>query len=92
MEPGFIFVGLIAAIGLMHLAARAGTHLRPRLTRKNIQTKPTTQTRSRGDWYVFFHCADLLGQDSERVPTSARQQETETSRPHQSAPRQRLRL
>lgn len=92
MEPGFIFVGLITAIGIMHLAVQAGTHLRSLLTRKNLQTKPATQKGSRGDWYVFFHCADLLGQDSDRVPTSVRQQETETSRTQQSAPRQRLRL
>ena len=92
MEPGFIFVGLIASISAIHLAAQAGSFLNSRLPRKTVSSDPAGRQATRGDWYVFFHCADLLGQDSDRVPTSVRQQETEASRTQQSAPRQRLRL
>lgn len=64
MEPGMLFVGLIGAIGTMHLAAQAGKTLVSRLTPPGGARKArTARTGMRDDWYVFFHCADLYGRE-----------------------------
>lgn len=67
MELNQYFFGLIVSIGLIHLASVAVQYIgafrsKRSLVDKNSLAKPG----ERGDWYVFFHCADLLGKE----PTS----------------------
>ena len=67
MELHQYFFGLIVSIGLIHLATIAVQHIgafrsKRSLVDKNSLAKPG----ERDDWYVFFHCADLLGKE----PTS----------------------
>ena len=64
MEPGMLFVGLIGAIGAMHLAAQAGKTLVSRLAPPDTaEMDRAARNGMRDDWYVFFHCADLYGRE-----------------------------
>jgi hypothetical protein len=66
MEMNQFFMGLVLLVSVIHLAARAGKFA------GTLWNKPShgrigvrTQSRERDDWYVFFHCADLLGKVTE---------------------------
>jgi hypothetical protein len=62
MELQHFFLGLIGAIGALHLLASVGQmigKLVPERHNHNVVAAMTAMQRS--DWYVFFHCADLLG-------------------------------
>ena len=74
MEPGLLFIGLIASISATHLAVKAGKYIHSRLPAHDpAQADRPGQQRMRGDWYVFFHCADLLGQVPESTAIDPRQ-------------------
>ena len=62
MELQHYFLGLIGAIGAIHLLASAGQWI-GQLTskRRSHGTAHAATSGERDDWYVFFHCADLLG-------------------------------
>jgi len=95
MELNQYFLGLVLSIAVVHLATVAMDHLRT-LWDKRSFAKPRRQavTRERDDWYVFFHCADLLGKEPEKTTgakpragqaanhtANARQDKTRASRP-----------
>jgi len=61
MTWNVFFVGLIAAIGLLHLATTAVRFVSGRRDSLSPEETRMARTGERGDWYVFFHCADLLG-------------------------------
>ena len=97
MEPGMLFVGLIGAIGTMHLAAQAGKALASRLTPPGDARKDrTARTGMRDDWYVFFHCADLYGREyagpspGPRAGRPADGGRQEATRPRSVRPRARV--
>lgn len=74
MEPGLLFVGLIASISATHLAVKAGKYIHSCLPAHNpAQAARPAGLQMRGDWYVFFHCADLLGREPEDVANDSRQ-------------------
>ncbi len=90
MEPGLILVGLVAAIGAIHLMAQAGISLNSRLPRKTVPHDRTGRQATRGDWYVFFHCADLLGREPQTASAQPRP-EAQTKQRRQAAARPRPR-
>lgn len=64
MELNQYFFGMIVSICLIHLASVAVHYInvfrsKRALVDKNSLAKP----QERDDWYVFFHCADLLGKE-----------------------------
>ena len=67
MEPIEIFTASVLVVGAFHLVATAGTHVlrwwNEMLPQKNFSMQ------QRNDWYVFFHCSDLVGrQIQQEVP------------------------
>ncbi len=74
MEPGLLIVGLIASISATHLAVKAGKYIHSRLPpHDQAQADRPGPQQMRSDWYVFFHCADLLGRETEGVAMESRQ-------------------
>lgn len=72
MELQHFFLGLIGAIGALHLLASAGQMIGKLVQeRHSHNVAPAMATLQRDDWYVFFHCADLLGTNrASSQPTS----------------------
>lgn len=64
MELNQYFFGLIVSIGLIHLASVAVQHIGAFRSKRSDDKSPLATPRERDDWYVFFHCADLLGKES----------------------------
>ena len=62
-----VLIGLIAAVSLMHLTANTA-HALARLhgRQSRDQRQMMAAGGERGDWYVFFHCSDLLGEETTR--------------------------
>lgn len=78
MELNQYFFGLIVSISLIHLASVAVQHIGAFRSKRTLgDTSSLAKPRERDDWYVFFHCADLLGKE----PTS-----TATDRPKHEQP------
>jgi len=66
MELNLYFTGAIVAICAIHLATVAVNSLTALLKNKRLENRePHAQSQKRDDWYVFFHCSDLLGKESE---------------------------
>lgn len=65
MEPIEIFAAGVLTICILHLASAIGVRIEP-WWRKVSGAGKTVPDRAeqRGDWYAFFHCADLVGPDS----------------------------
>jgi hypothetical protein len=93
MELNQYFFGLIVLIGVIHLASVAvqyiGTFRKRSLSDKSSLAKP----RERGDWYVFFHCADLLGKEAASTSfAKPRHEQPATALPCKQASKQSARL
>lgn len=92
------FLGLIASIGVIHLAMVAVQYLRSlRGDRSSDEKNQYSGTQQRDDWYVFFHCADLLGKEpsppaSDRTNSGQPVQTTRHQRESSQRPRSRVRL
>ncbi len=66
MELNLYFTGAIVAICAIHLATVAVNSLTALFKNKRLEKrKPHAQSPKRDDWYVFFHCSDLLGKESQ---------------------------
>lgn len=98
MEAHLTFIGLIASIGVIHLATIAAQYLRAMYGDRNSdEDNLHAGTQQRDDWYVFFHCADLLGKEPSQ-PASGRAnngQSVQTPQPRREEgqrPRPRVRL
>jgi len=64
MELNLYFTGLVLLICAIHLATVVGHSFKqPTQPGFSAATGLHAQLRVRDDWYVFFHCADLLGPD-----------------------------
>ena len=93
MEPGLLFVGLIASIGATHLAVKAGKFIHSHMSgRETTQADQPADVQMRDDWYVFFHCADLLGRDTQSTIVDSRQSASKTAPVQQRPARPRPRL
>ena len=94
MEPGLLVVGLIASIGATHLAVKAGKFIHSHMSgRKPTQADQPTDVQIRDDWYVFFHCADLLGRNNpQSTADNSRQSAAKTAPVQQRPSRPRPRL
>ena len=97
MEPGIVFVGLIGAIAVLHLAVQAGKALGSRLgLQEGAHSDQAAGQKMRDDWYVFFHCSDLYGREEPAVSAGkpvGRQVaggRCEVPRPRPARPRARL--
>jgi hypothetical protein len=64
MELIDIFTAAILMLSGIHLVAKAAARLQPWWTETFPEEKLSMQTRS--DWYVFFHCADLIGREPQQ--------------------------
>ena len=68
MELNLYFTGAIVAICAIHLATVAVNSLTALLKNKRLENRePHAQSQKRDDWYVFFHCSDLLGKESGKL-------------------------
>jgi len=64
MEMSLYFSGLVLSVCAIHLATVAGQSLQELAYMLGFKEKELhAQASVRDDWYVFFHCADLHGQD-----------------------------
>jgi hypothetical protein len=79
MEPIEIFTATVLIVGAMHLMVTAGTSItlwwKKRLAAKDCSSSAidaaaeqagllsAASSQQRSDWYVFFHCADLVGRE-----------------------------
>ena len=58
------FFGLIVSICVIHLATVAGNYIGAFRSKRSFDKKgQLAKLQQRNDWYVFFHCADLLGKE-----------------------------
>ncbi len=98
MDAHLSFIGLIAAIGVIHLVAMAARHLGAlRDNQPEVEKKLHSGTQQRNDWYVFFHCADLLGKEPNQAASGRANngQPVQTPQPRREEgqrPRPRVRL
>lgn len=98
MDAHLSFIGLIAAIGVIHLVAMAARHLGAlRDNQPEVEKKLHSGTQQRNDWYVFFHCADLLGKEpsqplSDRTTNGHAVHTTRQQKESGQRPRPRVRL
>jgi hypothetical protein len=71
MELSQYFTGLVALVCAIHLAGVIG---RPFSTLSALSAldDTTRHHQPRGDWYLFFHCADLTGSNSTKAVSTSR--------------------
>lgn len=85
MEMNLYFSGLVLSVCAIHLATVAGQSLQELTQMLGFEQKKLhAQSPARDDWYVFFHCADLLGQDWRDHSAGARKPQQATSRPEKT--------
>jgi len=90
MELNLYFSGLVLSVCAIHLATVAGQSLQELAHMLGFeQKKLQAQSPARDDWYVFFHCADLLGQDWRDYSAVARKPQQATLRPEKTRIEQR---
>jgi len=67
MEMITYFTGMILSVCAIHLASVSVPYIH-RLWAKCSESEKrlNDQSQERGDWYVFFHCADLLGMEQQK--------------------------
>lgn len=98
MEAHLSFIGLIASIGVIHLATVAAQYLGSlRGDRSSDEKNQYSGTQQRDDWYVFFHCADLLGKEpsppaSDQTNSGQPVRTPQLHRDDRQRPRPRVRL
>lgn len=98
MEAHLSFIALIASIGVIHLATVAAQYLAAlHGNRSSDREKPPSETEQRDDWYVFFHCADLLGKEpsppaSDQTNSGQPVRTPQLRRDDRQRPRPRVRL
>ncbi|WP_310599753.1 hypothetical protein [Desulfobulbus sp.] len=67
MTWSIALIGLAAAVGLIHLVTTAVQGLAGlRGRRAKDEQRLQAAGGERGDWYVFFHCAELLGRKTNK--------------------------
>jgi len=66
MEPIEIFIAAVLIVGAIHLVVTAGACI-PRWWNEMFPRKKLSM-RQRSDWYVFFHCSDLVGPEARPHP------------------------
>jgi hypothetical protein len=97
MEAGLYFSFFVFSMCAMHLISTAsrrleGWRLKQASPKKAAATK-IGQVPQADDWYVFFHCADLVGEEPKAGKSAAAEQANRTvaernvSRPRISARR-----
>jgi len=73
MEANQYFSIFILSMCAVHLAMTVGNHVRSwwlasvgkrYFSRQSVGLHAVTKKSQRGDWYVFFHCSDLVGKES----------------------------
>ena len=76
MELSQYFTSLVLGTCVTHLVWTASAHISTWLdVRKNGRLQKTSvnagPVQERGDWYVFFSCADLIGPDPAKKTTAS---------------------
>ncbi len=70
MEPSIVFAEFIVGIGALHLVCRTSEQVANWWTKSRSDRGQAAQKSAkkvvRGDWYVFFSRADLLGETAEK--------------------------
>lgn len=70
MEPSIVFAEFIVGMGALHLVCRTSEQVVNWWTKNRSVREQASQKSAkkvvRGDWYVFFSCADLLGKTPEK--------------------------
>ena len=96
MELQHSFLGLIGSISVVHLLTIAGNYLKSWYTKgQQVSAARLAASPERNDWYVFFHCADLLGDHSEAANNRSVRQQPSTGKTAQSQdrrPRRQVRV
>lgn len=94
MELNQYFFGLIVSIGLIHLASVAVQSISAFRSKRSPGDKsPLATPRERDDWYVFFHCADLLGKEpASSSPDSSKHEQPAEALPGKPASKRSARL
>lgn len=80
MEPGIYLTALVFGIGALHLVNQFASSIGKLLNsaERNQAWTDRSQPR-RDDWYVFFHCSDLIGKtDRDRENDSTDNRRTKT--------------
>lgn len=95
MELHHYFLGLIGSVCVVHLLAAATQLLSKLHAKQDSTTNPAVASGERDDWYVFFHCADLLGtnrassqsipEQHNRLAATGTQQQKKTQRSRMQA-------
>lgn len=66
MTWSIALIGLVAAVSLTHLVTTAVQALVGLCGRRSRDERLMAAGGERGDWHVFFHCADLLGRETNK--------------------------
>jgi hypothetical protein len=94
MELNQYFFGLIVSIGVIHLASVAVQYIGTFRSKRSLVDKSSlAKPLERDDWYVFFHCADLLGKEAASTsPDRPKHEQPATALPCKQASKQSARL
>jgi hypothetical protein len=85
MELNLYFFGLIISISVIHLASVAVNYIGASRSKGPLNKKSQpAKSQQRNDWYVFFHCADLLGRET----SSASLDRPKSEHPTKALPKQ----
>lgn len=85
METGIYFTALVLAVGVLHLVQKVieCIHRFKAPFGKTYNSVPKVPVK-RDDWYVFFHCSDLIGKPLKHPEEQNTMRETSaTVRKHQ---------
>lgn len=70
MEPSIVFAEFIVGMAAFHLVCRTSEQVATWWTKgrsdRGQASQKSVKKVVRGDWYVFFSCADLLGKTPEK--------------------------
>ena len=77
MEPAQYFSLLVLLVCVIHIIAGIGARIQSRRPLSARGAAPATKgslaaaAPQRSDWYVFFHCSDLVGKEKEPAKKNA---------------------
>jgi len=74
MDPSIVFTEFIVGMGALHFFSRTSQQVAKQVAKWWAKTRSdrgqasqkSTKKVVRGDWYVFFSCADLVGKTPEK--------------------------
>lgn len=71
MDPAIVFTEFIVGMGALHFFSRTSQQVAKWWAKSRSDRGQASQKSAkkvvRGDWYVFFSCADLVGKTPEKM-------------------------